>query len=421
MLMIRLAFLSFKNRIFTTVLTIVSIALSVGLLLSVLQLKSAAENGFTQSISQTDLVVGARTGPVQLILYTVFNMGSATNNISYKTYEEFKNHPAVQWTIPYSLGDGHRGFRVVGTDHNFYEHYRFRGNQKIAIHEGGVASGIWDVVIGSEVQKKLNYSLGQKIVVSHGVTRGEGVVHHDDKPFTVVGILKPTGTAVDQSVYVTLEGIEALHIDWADGSMPTADRMIPADQIKKEDLKVHQITAFFLRTNSRIETLGLQREINQYPEEPMLAVIPGVVLNDIWNSLGYIEKTLSLISILVVAVGLVAMLISILTNLNQRRREISILRSVGASAQQVLILLVLESTLLTFLGVLSGCIVSGSLTALLKPWLQSEFGLFIQTEMLSPLVITYLVMILIAGTLIGLIPALKGFSQSLKDGLSPKI
>ena len=421
MLMIRLAFLSFKNRIFTTVLTVVSIALSVGLLLSVLQLKSAAENGFTQSISQTDLVVGARTGPVQLILYTVFNMGSATNNISYKTYEEFKNHPAVQWTIPYSLGDGHRGFRVVGTDHNFYEHYRFRGNQKIEIDSGVAAQGIWDVVIGSEVQKKLNYSLGQKIVVSHGVTRGEGVVHHDDKPFSVVGILKPTGTAVDQSVYVTLEGIEALHIDWADGSMPTADRMIPAKQIKKEDLKVHQITAFFLRTNSRIETLGLQREINQYPEEPMLAVIPGVVLNDIWNSLGYIEKTLSLISILVVAVGLVAMLISILTNLNQRRREISILRSIGASAQQVLVLLVLESTLLTFLGVLSGCIVSGTLTALLKPWLQSEFGLFIQTEMLSPLVITYLVMILIAGTLIGLIPALKGFSQSLKDGLSPKI
>src|SRR4051812_24748169 len=114
MIFLSLAYKSLRNRLLTSLLTILSIALSVSLLLSVEQAKRAAQDGFTQSISQTDLIVGARSGPLQLILYTVFNMGNATHNISYETYADIKNNPAVDWTIPYSLGDGHRGFRVVG-------------------------------------------------------------------------------------------------------------------------------------------------------------------------------------------------------------------------------------------------------------------------------------------------------------------
>jgi putative ABC transport system permease protein len=421
MVFLNLALKSLKNRALASVLTVVSIALSVILLLSVERAKRAAEEGFTQTISQTDLIVGARSGPAQLILYTVFNMGNATHNISFKTYQDLKNHPAVEWTIPYSLGDGHRGFRVVGTTPDFFEHYRFRGDSKVELAEGRVFDGVWDVVIGADVARKLRYHLADPIIVAHGVTRGEGIQKHDDKPFNIVGIMKPTGTALDQSIYMSLEGLEALHVDWQDGAAPTADKIIPASQIHKEDIKIQTITAFFVRTKSRIETLRLQREINNYKEEPLLAIIPGVTLSELWHGLSYVEQVLKAISWMVVAVGLMAMLIALTTSLNERRREMAILRALGASTGKILALLIFESTLLTFMGIILGTVISVGLTALLKPWLEVEFGFYLSGSPLGTQEIIYLVATLIGGILIGLIPAYRAQKMALKDGLSVNI
>ena len=227
MIYLKLAIKSLRNRIFSSFLTILSIALSVMLLLAVERTRRASEEGFTQSVSQADLLVGARTGPLNLILYTVFNMGSASNNISMQSYSDIKSNSAVDWTIPYSLGDGHKGFRVIATDENFYRHYQFRGNQRVEFLQGLPALDIWDVVIGSDVQNKLKYKLNDMVVVAHGVTRGEGVQLHDDKPFRVVGILKSTGTAIDQTVYISLYGMEAIHMDWSDGEQPTKEKSTP--------------------------------------------------------------------------------------------------------------------------------------------------------------------------------------------------
>lgn len=421
MVFLNLALKSLKNRSLASILTVISIALSVTLLLSVERAKRAAEDGFTQTISQTDLIVGARSGPTQLILYTVFNMGNATHNISYQTYQDLKKNPAIDWTIPYSLGDGHRGFRVVGTTNDFFEHYRFRGDGKVELQEGKTLEGLWDVVIGADAARKLNYKLGEKIVVAHGVTRGEGIQKHDDKPFTVVGIMKPTGTALDQSVYVSLEGIEAMHIDWKDGAAPTPETAVSADKIKKEDIKVDQITAFFLRTKSRIDTLRLQREINNYKEEPLLAIIPGVTLSELWHSLSYVEQVLKAISWMVVAVGFMAMLIALTTSLNERRREMAILRALGASTSKILALLVFESTLLTFAGIVVGAAIAMLGTALLRPWLEVEFGFYLEGGTLGKMEMIYLGATFVGGILIGLIPAYRAQKMALKDGLSVKI
>jgi putative ABC transport system permease protein len=410
--------LSIRNRLFTTFLTVVSIALSMALLLSVERTRRATEEGFTQAVSQTDLIVGARSGPVNLILYTVFNMGSATNNISWKTYQEIQKDPSVAWTIPYSLGDGHHGFRVVATDENFYEHYRFRGDGKVEFREGKPALGIWDVVLGSEVAKKLHYHLGQKVVIAHGVTHGEGILLHSDKPFTVSGILKPTGTALDTSLYISLYGMEAVHMDWKNGAAPTKETEIPQDKIKMSDIHIGQITAFFLRTKSRIDTLGLQRRINDYEAEPLLAIIPGVTLADLWRSLGYIEQALKMISWMVVAVGLVAMLIALLTGLNERRREMAILRSIGAGPSRITALLVFESFLLTLTGIAVGVGMELSGFFLLKDWLENTFGLYITGEVFTSQEFFYIGITLVAGVLIGLIPALRASKLALKDGLS---
>jgi putative ABC transport system permease protein len=119
MVVLSLAYQSLKNRQLTSVLTVLSIALSVTLLLGVEQVRVGARESFANTISQTDLIVGARGGTLQLLLYAVFRIGTATNNISYESYEHFRSHPAVAWTIPYSLGDSHRGYRVVGTTEDF--------------------------------------------------------------------------------------------------------------------------------------------------------------------------------------------------------------------------------------------------------------------------------------------------------------
>lgn len=421
MIFLTLALKSIRNRKFSTFLTVISIALSTMLLLSVERTKRAAQEGFTGAISQTDLLVGPRTGPLNLLLMTVFNMGNATNNLSWETYQEIKKNPNVEWTIPYSLGDSHRGFRVIGTDENFYEHYRFRQDQKVELQEGVPALGIWDAVIGSEVAQKMNYKLGQKLIMSHGVTHGEGVQHHDDKPYFVSGILKPTGTAIDQSVYISLYGMEAMHIDWNHGAAPTDEKKLSPETIKKENIKIDEITAFFLRTKSRILTLQLQRDLNEYKKEPLTAVMPTATLAEFWHGLGYFEQVLKIISWLVVCVGLASMLNSLLAGLNERRREMAILRSLGASPKHITLLLVLESAVLTVLGVCLGLGVELSSFFLLKNWLESQFGLMIVGAPITTIEYLYLGLTIIFGTFIGIIPAMKAMQNSLKDGLSIKV
>lgn len=421
MIFLKLAIKSLRNRAFSTVLTVISICLSVTLLLTVERAKRAAEEGFTQTISRTDLIVGARSGPLQLILYTVFNMGNPTHNISYESYQDIANKPSVAWTIPYSLGDGHRGFRVVGTNEDFFKHYHYRGYQKIELEQGGPFRGLWDVVIGADVARKLDYKVGHRLVIAHGVTKTEGVLNHDDKPFVVSGIMKPTGTPLDRAVYIMLEGMEALHMDWQDGAAPTPDKRVPKEKLVKEDIKVHAITAFFLGAKTRIDTLRLQREVNEFKKEPLLAIIPGVVLSELWQGLSYVDGVLRGISWMVVLVGFLGMLIALTTTLNERRREMAIFRAVGATSSQIVGLLVFESALLTSLGVIFGVALSLVLMAVLGPWVEREFGLYLAGPLFTRKEGLYILVTLLGGTLIGLIPALRAQRLALKDGLSIKI
>ncbi|MEK6774577.1 MAG: FtsX-like permease family protein [Bdellovibrionota bacterium] len=416
-----LALRSLKHRIFSTSLTVVSIALGFSLLISVEKTKRAAEEGFTQAISQTDLIVGARTGQLQLILYTVFNLGTATNNITWNSFEKYSKHQAVDWTIPYTLGDSHRGFRIVGTNLDFFKHYHFRGDKNIELAKGNNFDQLWDVVVGSEVAKSLNYDIGQAVTMSHGVTRGEGIQQHGDRPFKIVGILKPTGTPIDRALYISLEGFEALHIDWEQGAQPTQEHTTPQDQISKEKLKVATITAFFLRTKSRIETLKLQREINNESTEPLLAIIPGVVLSELWRGLSTIDKVLHLISWLVVLVSFCAMLISLTTILNERRREMAILRALGAQSKHIVFLMIFESGFLAAAGVVLGWCLTIVSIFFLGPWLEAEYGFVIQGPMINFMEICLSLVIILAGLGIGLYPALRAQRMSLKDGLSVRI
>jgi putative ABC transport system permease protein len=418
-IILKLAYFSLINRRLTTALTVLSVAISVLLLLGVEKVRIGARESFSNTISQTDLIVGARTGPIQLLLYAVFHMGEATNNISYDSYLKFKAHENVDWTIPYSLGDSHRGYRVVATDVNFYTHYRFRYDRSVEFLLGIAAKGIFDVVLGYEVAKRLEYKVGQKITLSHGVYEGGGV-DHADKPFTVVGILKQTSTPIDRSLYITLEGMEAIHIDWQSGAPPMAGMETPVDQIARK-IKIKQITAFLLRTKSRIQALYLERDINTYPDEPLLAIIPRVALSQLWQGISYAEDGLRFVSFFVLVSGFIGMLTALYTSISERRREMAILRALGASPLKVLTLLVLESTLLTILGIFLGTSLLYLGLFALRPFIEHQFGLYLA---INPLTINewlYITVTLVAGFLIGLIPAWKAYKNALADGLTVRV
>jgi putative ABC transport system permease protein len=421
MVLLSLAYQSLLNRKLTTIVTLLSIGLSVSLWVGIEHIRGGARESFSNTISQTDLIVGARGGPIQLLLYTVFHIGTPTANVTYESYEKLKNHKAVLWTIPISLGDSHRGYRVVGTNEDFYRHYRYRQDQRLEFARGRAPTGIFDVALGSDVAEALHYDLGARIVVTHGITHSTGIMDHDDRPFTVVGILQPTRTPIDRSVYVTLEGIEAMHMDWKDGAPPVKGQETPAVKIKKEDIRIEQITAFFLRTKSRVQTLALQREITNFAEEPLIAVVPGVALSELWNGISYGEQVLKVVALFVVIVGLLGMLMSLYTSLNERRREIAILRALGVGPVKVISLLVFESALLTLIGAILGVGVVYVSVLLLQPIIEQQFGLHIPLRPFTRAEYTYLIAVVIGGLLVGLIPAWKAYRNSLSDGLSVRM
>ncbi len=413
-----LAFKSLRNRKFTAGLTIVSIGLSVALLLGVERIRTESRNSFTNTISGTDLVVGARSGPIQLLLYSVFRIGHATNNISWQSYKEIADFPAVSWTIPISLGDSHRGYRVMGTSEDYFTHFRYGKKLKLQFAGGQPFGDIYDAVLGAEVARKLGYEIGQAIVIAHGA--GDvSFVKHEDKPFTVVGILNPTGTPVDRTIHVSLAGIEAIHIDWKDGA-PQAGMRVSADQARRLNLTPKAITAFLVKLESPIAIFKLQRTINQYREEPLTAILPGVALQQLWELIGVAEKALLAVSGFVVVVGLFGMLTTLMTSLNERRREMAILRSVGARPAHIFSLIIGETIVLTVMGIICGIILLYVLLLAAQPMLMSRFGLYISVTLFSPYELFLIGVVLFAGTLAGIVPGWRIYRYSLNDGMTIK-
>jgi putative ABC transport system permease protein len=550
MLILRLAFASLRSRKLTTALTVASIALSVTLLVGIETVRAGVRDSFAGTIRGVDLIVGARGGTLQVLLSTVFGIGSPAGSVQLRTMERWQQHPAVKWVVPYSLGDSHRGFRVVGTSTEFYERYRFRKDGRITFVAGRAAQADSEVVIGSEVAERLRYAVGTPVVVTHGL-RDIGTSNHETHPFRVVGVLGRTFTPIDRSVYVTLEGIEAMHGEGEYGAaaggggksgslgggssdsgssdsgssksgslnngkskgelvveanrrraasipkappagvpmampgaepppgtpmvmpgaepppqtqqqqappppsgalvMPGAEpppqvmaqvkaaaekaraaakpkaaaTAAPSAEHEGEDEAKHdhgddQITAFFVGTKNRFEALMLQREMNTDLVEPLTAIIPGVALGELWQNIGSAEVGLRVIAMFAVLISITGMLVALYSSLEARRREMAILRAIGAGPRTIVALLVLESTLLAFLGCLIGVVVVYGGLAIAQSPIEQRFGIHLALRALGETEYTYLAMVMISGMLIGIVPAWKAYRTSLVDGLSPR-
>lgn len=419
MILLRLTLRSLWNRRASLLLTLLAIALSVSLLLGVEYIRKEAKSSFLSTISGTDLVVGARSGPVQLLLYSVFRIGNATNNIGWQSYQDIAANPLVEWTIPISLGDSHQGFRVLGTNQDYFRHYQYGNKQPLQFAQGQAFNAVFEAVLGAEVARKLGYKLGDKIIIAHGAG-ATSFAMHDDKPFHVVGILQPTGTPLDRTVHVPLEGIEAIHVDWINGTKVSGYH-ISADEALKKNLQPKAITAFFVGLKNRAAAFRVQREINDYQREPLLATLPGVALAELWQALGLFETVLRLISGFVVVAGLLGLLTVLLATLNERRREMAILRAVGASPAHILWLFMLESLVLVGLGCLAGVALIYAALFGARPWVMSEYGFHLPWWL--PSAHDGLLLAVIAGLalLFSLIPGAIAYRRSLQDGLTVRV
>lgn len=491
-----LATKSLRNRLLTTSLTVASIAFSVALLIGVENVRTGMRDSFAGTVRGVDLIVGARGGTIQLLLYSVFGIGSPTQNVSIEAYDRWRDHPAVAWTIPYALGDSHRSFRVIGTNEDFYEYYRFREDGKVTFTEGRMPRDLYDVAIGSEVAERLAYRAGDLIEVTHGLsTAAGGIVNHDEHPFKVVGIIARTFTPIDRALYVTLEGIEAMHVGFETGmpaarpgatppampgatppampgatppampgatppampgatppampgatppampgatppampgatppamsgvgvpAMPGAAADHPAS---RDDPRVQptQITSFFVGTQNRIETLQLKREIDTDQSEALSAIIPGMALGEMWRTIGYAESGLLAVTALVVVVGLLGMLVALYSSLNARRREMAILRAVGAGPRKIVGLMVLESGLLAALGALLGVILTYAILYAARGPVERSFGLLLPIRPLGQTEVGYIALVVLAGVVIGFVPAYRAYRNTLTDGLSLRL
>ena len=416
-MLLKLSFNSLYARLLTVGMTILAISVSLMLYMSVEKLRTSAYTSFTDTISQTDLIIGARASSVQLMLYSVFRIGNATNNITWESYQDILDKDEVDWAVPISLGDSHKGFRVMGTTKDFFTRYKYRGGQSIIVEKGFLFNDLYDVVLGAGVAEKLEYGIDSPLIVAHGL---QSFSDHDDQPFRVSGILKKTGTPVDNTVIVSLAAIEAIHVDWSTGAkIPGLET--PIEEIRKMDLTPKNITAALLGVKSKLTIFSLQRWINNYPEEAMTAILPGAALQELWRVVGVVENLLLGISVVVIFTTLIGMTAIMFSSLSERRREMAIWRAMGASPFTIVGLLMLEAIFISLLSIILSLVLLFISLNVLQPWIDYNYGILVNVEMLSIKDVYVFALFIFASMLISLLPALRAYWFSINDGMTIKL
>ena len=431
---------SLRYRFGGVLLTVLAVALSVFVLLGVEHVRQEAKSGFASTVSGVDLIVGARTGEINLLLLSIFRIGNATTNVEWETVEEIENLERVAWSVPITLGDSHKNFRVVGTTQDFFERYQYGRKQPLVFEKGSEFEALQDVVLGSRAATELDYRLGDSLVLSHGMA-DTSFTHHDELPFNVVGILERSGTPIDNALFVSLEAIEAIHDDENGGSHEEHDEghedhdeHESHDDHDEHDAHEHEeghngheghdeheghnhgpigtVTALLVGLESPAFALQVQRAINEYQGEALLAILPGVALAQLWALLGGIEGTLRGISILVFISSIFGLNAMLLASMRERRREVFVLRSIGAPSSFVLALLLLESLLIVTVGIAAAVIALFGAIAAVNGFLADQIGVTLSMAIFSEASLIAIGLIYISSILLSLLPAMQAYRAS---------
>ena len=413
----RLAARSLSDRRVPLLLTLLTLTLSLTLVFGVQYLRTEVRDTFMSTVSDTDLIVGARSGPVNLLLYSVFHIGNPTNNIRWTTFQHVAGHDAVDWAVPISLGDSHKGFRVVATSRAFFERFQYGNDRALSFREGEAFGGVYGAVVGQEVARRLDYAIGDSIVIAHGAG-STSFVHHDKQPFVVEGVLEGTGTPLDRVVLIPLEGFEAIHSGWR-GGVQLGGQLSPEEALAR-DLTPDEITAMLVGAERRIMTLRLQRELNNYEGEPLTAILPGATLARLWQMLGGFENALLVIAALVLVTSLVGMVGMLLATQSTRTREMAILRSIGATPWGISFMYVLECLFLVGASLLLALLIWFGGLQLVAPWLSGVWGIHIGIRPPGAAEGALSAIVMGLSFLVSLVPAWLGYRRSLAAGLMPR-
>jgi len=413
----RIALHSLASRRTTALITVFSITVSLFVLLGISHIRHEAKHSFGQAVSGVDLIVGPRTGQLNLLLYAVFHLGNATNNIDWKSYEILKDHPDVAWSIPLSLGDSHQGYPVLGTIPEYFHLFRYGQRQALAFFSGQAFKRPYDVVLGAEVASALNYNIGDKLVLAHGMATTSFSLHQNS-PFQVSGILAPTGTPVDRTLHIDLSDLKAIHQDWQSGTLAPSHQHDNSDH--HFNTEPESVTAVMVGMKNRLTTFNLQREINNYQDEALMAILPGIALSELWQMMSWVEKTLGFIALLVLFASLLGLATMLLSTLQQRRRETALLRVLGLRPLALLVLLELEALLLVATGAIAAISLLKAGLIMTQPLLSQRYGLFLSEHILTGHLLNTLGLVFAATFVIALLPAVSAYRQGLHSSLQPR-
>ena len=465
---------SLLNRWLSCLLIILTLAFSISLFFTVSRIQESVRSSFQNTISGVDSVVAARGGNLQILLNSVFLIGEPNSTIRWSTFKDITDNNKMNWAVPISLGDSHKGYRVIGTTNNYFKEIKYSSGKNIEFLSGNSFNDVFDVVLGNAVANKLKYNIGAEIIIKHGLS-DLGEVHtfhsekenhsdhadhddhakheehddhsdhtdhndhakhetHDDHAdhsdhadegheghnhenlgFKVTGILKPTGTPIDNAVYVSLAGIEAMHKGWI-GNQKVID--VSIEQIMQSELKPKTISAIFVSLKNRTQVFQFQRDLLNYKEEAISSVMPGITLSRLWALTGNVDKAFKIITFFIIIIALLGMIAMTIAGLNGRRREMAILRSVGASPTNIVSLLLVESIIISLISCAIGYILMIVIFSIGKDYLQNNYGIFINSFSIKNYDLQMIISIICAALIATIVPAIQIYKNTLRDGLN---
>ena len=461
---------SLLNRWLSCLLIILTLAFSISLFFTVSRIQESVRSSFQNTISGVDSVVAARGGDLQILLNSVFLIGEPNSTIRWSTFKDITDNNKMNWVVPITLGDSHKGYRVIGTTNNYFKEIKYSSGKNIEFLSGNSFNDVFDVVLGNAVANKLKYNLDAEIIITHGLS-DVGEVHtfssekenhsdhadhddhadeehdnhddhvdHDDHAkheehdnhedhadegheghnhenlgFKVTGILKPTGTPIDNAVYISLAGIEAMHTGWI-GNQKVID--VSIEQIMQSELKPKTISAIFVSLKNRTQVFQFQRDVLNYKEEAISSVMPGITLSRLWALTGNVDKAFKIITFFIIIIALLGMIAMTIAGLNGRRREMAILRSVGASPTNIVSLLLVESIIISLISCAIGYILMIVIFSIGKDYLQNNYGIFINSFSIKNYDLQMIISIICAALIATIVPAIQIYKNTLRDGLN---
>ena len=415
---------SMLSRKLSLALTIATLALSVALFLTIERLRISARESFDGTISGVDVLVGSRGSDLGLLLYTVFQIGDASPSMRWDSFLDVQKDDRVEWAVPISLGDSHRGYRVIATTADYFDHVRIGRGRLLAFREKDEAllNG-FGVVLGSEVARNLKYTLGAPLAVQHGLASA-GDESHKAQPFIVTGILQPTGTPVDYSLFVHIRAFEAIHEGW-NGSVPGAavERHTDVTDRTAIDLsgpafEPSLLTAVYVGLKSKRRIFQFVEDIEDRDRtEPLTGVLPGITLSQLWLLVSSAENALLIFSVLIVIVALAGQMTLLVATLDLRRREIAIYRAMGAQPTTIAALLVVEAAFISVAAAICGVVLTLGGTWIASQVLGAFLKLDLNAIMLMPSQMQALAAFVGVSVVTGLVPAVLAYRSSLQDGM----